>query len=96
MQYFKVNWCHNAPDDPHLIYTEIDDAQWELRKIEVFRNGRKGFADSQEEVGGSMLGMEPWPDLELISSDPEFRIEEITREFFEEEWVNRHKSSTST
>jgi len=89
MKYMKVKWIHDFPDDPVLIYTEIDDDLWEHRKVELFRDGRKGFADKDEEVGGSRLGLEPWPDLEQLRLDPEFEVEEITKEQFQAVWERR-------
>ncbi len=89
MKYVQVEWIHNDNNDPVWIYSEIDSDRWEHRKIEVFRDGHQGFADSKEEFGGSMLGLEPWPDLNVLAADPEFDIAEITVHEFEKIWANR-------
>jgi hypothetical protein len=86
MKYIKVKWEHNVPDDPVIIYSEIDDQQWEHRKVEMFSDGKIGYADEEHESGGSLLGLEPWPDLEQLGSEEEFEITEITRSEFESIW----------
>ena len=91
MRYIKVKWDHETPDDPIVIYSEIDELQWEYRKIEMFRDGHKGFADRGEQVGGSRLGLEPWPDLKRLGSEPEFDVADITCQEFEEAWMNRRE-----
>jgi hypothetical protein len=90
MKHIKVEWIHNSQDDPIAIYSEIDDEQWEQRKVEIFRDGRQGFANSVEEIGGSMLGIAPWPDLKTLNAEPEFNIVEISVQEFENVWENRY------
>jgi hypothetical protein len=91
MIYTKVNWIHNHPDDPIVFYSEIDDQRWEKRKVEVFRDGQKGFADATEEVGGTGLSIGPWPEFSEITSQPVFELEEITQSAFEVIWANRRE-----
>jgi hypothetical protein len=93
MKYIKVKWFHEDLDDPVEIYSEIDDEQCEHRKIEIFRDGHKGFADKTEEVSGSRLGIEPWPDLKRLGAEPEFDIVEIAPHEFETAWRNRYTPS---
>ena len=85
----QVRWIHDFPDDPVLIYTEIDSDLWEYRKVEIFLDGHKGFADKKEEAGGSILGLEPWPSLSKLASEPEFKIQEISQQEFEDIWSKR-------
>jgi len=86
MKYILVKWKHHDPRDPVLIYSEIDGEQWEHRKVEVFSDGRLGFADQNHEVSGSRLAIEPWPDLAKLGAEPEFYISEITAAEFEAIW----------
>jgi hypothetical protein len=86
MKYIMVKWKHNGPDDPVVIYSEIDADQWEHRKVEIFSDGRIGYADDEREFGGSMLGLEPWPDLTQLGSEAEFQITEIAKSEFESTW----------
>jgi hypothetical protein len=87
MKYIEVRWKHQSPDDPVMIYSELDADSWELRKVELYADGRKGFADSSREVGGSMLGLEPLPELAEIAAQPEFEPSEITPSEFEAVWT---------
>ena len=69
-----------------MLYSELDDQRWELRKVEVFRDGRMGYADGEQEFGGSALGFEPMPHLAEIAADPQFEPVELTRLEFESIW----------
>ena len=86
MTYLKCSWNHSFPDAPITLYSELDDQRWELRKVEVFRDGTMGYADRSKEVGGSMLGLEPVPALAEIATDPQFQPVEISSVEFESVW----------
>jgi hypothetical protein len=87
MQYIKVAWKHAHPDEPVLLYSELDDARWEIRKVEVFRDGLLGYASRKDPLRGSTgLSVEQVPALSKIASIPEFEPAEITRAEFEEIW----------
>lgn len=86
MSYIKVAWLHASPDDPVILYSELDHARWEVRKVEVFADGRVGCAGSNSALGGTELGLAPVPPLEEIALDPQFDPQEITREQFEVIW----------
>ena len=89
MRYFRVYWSHEHPDEPIELYSELDEAGWETRKVEVFRNGTIGFASNSEASGSTVLGEAPVPSLEEIASDPQFRPTQITKEEFERLWARR-------
>jgi hypothetical protein len=91
VKYIRVEWKHDDPRDPIVIYSEIDEAQCEHRKIEVFRDGRQGHADRIEAVGGTTLGLEPWPDLAKLGAEPEFEVADIGAGEFERLWLRRHE-----
>ncbi|MGL4963276.1 MAG: DUF6881 domain-containing protein [Inquilinus sp.] len=86
MEYIRVRWLHSRRNDPVLLITELDEARWEVRKIEIFPNGSIGYADRQMEHGGTRLGVVPVPSIVDIAADPEFTPEDITREEFEDAW----------
>jgi hypothetical protein len=86
MKYIKVFWRHTHPDEPTLLYSELDDARWETRKVEIFRNGKIGYASRTASGGSTGLGIIPVPQLSTIASDPEFEPAEITQEEFEGVW----------
>ena len=48
MEYIMVKWLHSHPDEPVLLYSELDKDRWETRKVEVFADGRIGFASATE------------------------------------------------
>lgn len=89
VSYLKVKWSHSFPDAPILLYMELDAERWELRKVEVFADGRLGYSDGAVSVGSVGLGVEPVPPLEEIASDPAFEPTEIAKEEFEEKWLQR-------
>jgi len=91
MTYMRVEWRHGFADEPVWLYSELDDERWEVRKVEVFRDGTCGFASSEGETGTTRLGTMPTPTLEEIGRDPEFIPVEITREDFEAIWRERSR-----
>ena len=72
MRYWKVVWHHDFADEPVLLYSEIDDAGMEIRKVEVYRDGGMDYADSSGSTGTMQLrhsgsGRRPMPDLFLCT-----------------------------
>ncbi len=92
MKYIKVKWIHSHTDEPVLLDSEIDEARWEIRKVEVYRNGVKDYASAEEASGSTRLGSVPIPALSEIASDPVFEPVEITRDEFEQAWSEAHGS----
>lgn len=41
--YIKVHWIHNFEDDPIFLYSELDSKRNEIRKIEVYKDGKSGM-----------------------------------------------------
>jgi NitT/TauT family transport system ATP-binding protein len=88
MKYMRVQWLHQHPDEPVWLYSEIDENGWEVRKVELFRDGTKGYASSTESNGRSHLSTEPLPPLASIAAQAEFVPQEIAREEFDLVWAN--------
>jgi hypothetical protein len=86
MQYIKVLWNHRDANEPIVLYSELDDERWEVRKVEIFRDGPPGYTSAAGSRRSTRLGIEPVPLLTEISLDPEFDPVEITKEDFEEIW----------
>ncbi|ARU62737.1 hypothetical protein CBW65_18515 [Tumebacillus avium] len=84
----KCEWLHDDENDPILIYSEMDDERYEVRKIEFYRDGRYGYAYEAVEVGGSGLGEVPVPTIEEIAEDEfgHFVPMKISKEDFEKVW----------
>jgi hypothetical protein len=86
MEYVKVRWIHQVPEDPLLLLSELDDNRYEVRKVEVYADGRMGYADQQTSHFGAMLGEVPTPTIAELSADPKFEGQNITAEEFESVW----------
>ena len=67
----------------------MDDERNELRKVEVYADGKVGYATAQVEVGDTRLSLYPLPELEEIAIDPEFRPKEISKEEFDIVWIEK-------
>jgi hypothetical protein len=89
LKYIKVEWIHDFTDEPVIIYSEIDNERNEIRKVELFRDGKAGYAINDIEFGGSGLSECPLPELEEIASDQQFKPFEITKEEFETVWSEK-------
>ena len=92
MRYIHVKWLHSHPDEPVELYSELDDRAWEVRKVEVFRDGRRGYASSTESICSTELGLAPEPPVEEIARDPQFLPQEISREEFERIWDSARRA----
>ncbi len=88
MQYIKCKWKHDFSEEPTLLYMELDEERWELRKIELFDSGRVRFASKGDAMADRVLSLGPVPDITFINSDPQFEAVEISEEEFEAEWAN--------
>jgi len=93
VEYIRVRWLHDNPEDPIWLIGELDDERREIRKIEVFSDGSKGYTTAEIECGGTRLGSVPVPPLDQIAADPQFVPEPITREEFEAIWNMRASCS---
>lgn len=91
IRYQKVIWHHDRPDEPAELYSEIDRGL-EVRKVEVYRDGRSEFADRSCAQGTSVLGQGLMPRVDEINDDPEFSASFITAEDFEVVWRRATRS----
>ena len=89
MRYLYVKWLHKDPSAPVHIYSEVGDDSYERRKVEIFADGRRGFADGSEEFGGTVLGSMPVPSFKEIAAQPEFEPKELPQEEFQRIWLKR-------
>ncbi|UPT62558.1 MAG: hypothetical protein M0D54_19745 [Hyphomonadaceae bacterium JAD_PAG50586_4] len=84
--YMRVRWLHDHPNEPVDLWSELDDQRFEVRKVEIWRDGRVGFAARDRESGGTLLGTVAMPSLSEIAANPEFEPEEISGVEFEACW----------
>ncbi len=86
MKHLRVRWFHNSVEDPVVLYSEIDDERWEIRKVDEYVDGRRDLAGTGIETGSTFLAEDQTPSIEEINSDPQFEAVEITAEEFEAVW----------
>ncbi|WP_425375409.1 DUF6881 domain-containing protein [Rhizobium deserti] len=86
MKYLKVIWVHSFPNDPIELFMELDEQEMEMRKVHVYRDGRRQRADRELEDEHTWLAYCPTPPIEEINSDPQFLASWITDKEFELEW----------
>ncbi len=89
MRYLRIQWLHDHPDEPVELFSELDEAGWEVRKVEVFRDGSLGFASRTEATPSTVLGEAPVPALADITADAQFRPLPLSKEEFESVWARR-------
>jgi hypothetical protein len=94
MRYLKVIWEHDLPNEPVALFSELDDANRELRKVEVFADGHYGFADMEGSIASTVLAETPLPSFDEIASDSQFRPEWIARPDFERIWRTARRLAT--
>jgi hypothetical protein len=85
--HIRVLWHHSSAKDPMELWSELDADRNEVRKIEIWADGRVGYAYGGVEVGGSRLGESPVPQLDIIAGDPQFEPEAISQSDFEKLWT---------
>ena len=86
--YVRGEWFHDFADEPRFFYAELDDERYELRKVEVFKNGKTVRASTEVLKRDPMapLSDQPWPSLEEINAHEEFHAQEISAADFEDLW----------
>jgi len=87
MSYVKVRWHHDGGDDPIILYHEIASDRREIRRVELFEDGRLQSSDRVDPEAATSLSLEPLPTLEEIRSQPEFDVVEIDQSAFEDVWT---------
>ena len=88
MTYFICKWRHAFEDEAVWFYGELDESRYEVRSVQVYRDGRKAFASALEEKGTGLCE-KPLPSISQINSDPEFEAVEISQQEFERAWERR-------
>ena len=84
--FIKVLWLHDDPEEPVELWSELDADRYEVRKVDIWADGRVGYAEGDVEAGGTVLGEKPVPPLTEINTDPQFIAQEVSRDTFERRW----------
>ena len=86
MEYIQLEWFHDMDTEPYIIYSEINDQRYEVRKVEVFKNGiiryREEISDSEIELADIQFP----EDLNEINQDKQFHAMYIEKKEFERIW----------
>jgi hypothetical protein len=85
--YLKVIWHHRLAEEPVELFSEVDDNRMELRKVDVYRDGRHDFANHARSTGTTRLSEGPLPSVEEIAAQPEFTPAMIDAAEFEKVWL---------
>ncbi len=89
MMYIKMVITLPRPSNdfrsPRLVYAENDDENWEVRKVEIFEDGRMAYADETTEMGFTGLSEEPTPPGEY--KNPHIIFDIISKLEFETLWT---------
>src|SRR5262249_35211961 len=90
MRYQKLLWHNPSVDQPIEIYSEIDDEDWEVRKVEFFRHGPPAYASATERVGTDLADQTIPRDLVKTT-----RLEpyDISQQQFEEVWTKAREQN---
>jgi hypothetical protein len=84
--YLRVRWNHSNSSDPVVLYSELDEQRFEVRKVDVFADGRTSWADGRSESDSTRLGIVAVPSIGEIASDSQFEPSVISRAEFEQIW----------
>jgi len=88
MNYVQLKWHHTYPDEFIEIYAELDAEGWEIRRVEIFRDGKMTFASEVQSSENCWLAETPWPDdMAEINQDPQFEARLINQAQFEQVWL---------
>lgn len=87
MKYVLAEWDHELDDEPYQIYSELDGARREIRRVEFYRNGVT-FSYGGERGNEGALEPEPFPEdlRDLQMEEGDFTAREISPSLFYEIW----------
>ena len=86
MRYIDLEWIHDFQDEPVRLISEVGHKNYELRKLEIYRDGSVGFATDNIEYGVARLGTSEIPTIDEINAQKEFNGCEIDKHDFDLLW----------
>ncbi|WP_067468308.1 DUF6881 domain-containing protein [Nocardia amamiensis] len=87
MWYLKAQWHHNFTDEPVEMFSEIGDDGFEVRKVEIFSDGRMDWADAGRGTGTTTLSRMPIPMVDEINEQVEYSALAVDAREFETVWL---------
>jgi hypothetical protein len=82
--FVRLQWKHTDPEEAVTLFSELDEERREVRRVEVFADGRIGYANERGSFGRTHLAERPISTLDELAAIPEFEPSEITRAEFDE------------
>ncbi|WP_280443423.1 DUF6881 domain-containing protein [Nocardia brasiliensis] len=90
----KVLWSHDFDTEPVELVSEIGEDGYEVRKVDVYRDGRLDWADADSATGSTFLSTEEaMPLLDEINAQAEFLAVTISAAEFERVWSRAQAKS---
>jgi hypothetical protein len=81
MLYYKTIWNHTNDYDPIVMYSSIDEERYEMKRLDIFRDGHVAYFDTRTPME---LSEDPYPsDFDEINATDEFDVSEISSIDFE-------------
>jgi hypothetical protein len=87
MKYISCSWLHKNTEYPIMLLSELDNENYETRKIELYLDGKYGYADKTRSFNGTELGEKPVPEVREINLSTEFHCIYISYDIFDEYWT---------
>lgn len=91
--FLKIEFInYNSSDLCDFTYSEIGEDRYEIRKIDIWKNGKIEFAFDDIEYGNTFLGIEPMPSLEVLNYEDKWGktiAQEISFKEFEQVWEEK-------
>ena len=77
MRYFKIHWLHSFIDEPEYIFSEIDEEGYEVRKVEIFKNGNHILYSNN--INSDRLVEGKYPSLEVLNYEEKTKVMLMSR-----------------
>jgi hypothetical protein len=92
LKYIKIFWNQEEDEYPIEIYAKLDNDNYEVKRVEFFKNGKVAYADENIE-NGTYLSPAQYTDLNEFNvpngMDDVFATE-ISEDEFNEAWLKRN------
>lgn len=86
MTYVHSKSRQNRPQRPTEYFVEFDALRNEIRKVEIYQDGRFGYATQGKNTPGTELGLLPAPPFSEILKIPDLESWQITAAEFDAIW----------
>lgn len=86
MDYIHVAWMHDYVEEPVELWSELDEGGNEVRRIQLFRDGRIEWVDESGGTDEGGLGEVPIDLDEIRQQADQFLLKVIDRPSFEQRW----------